>query len=483
MKPRSFLNNTFWVIGSKVLQSIIMALVGIFVTRNLTPKDFAIFASMHVVIGVLTVLSNMGFSYIIIQSKGIYRKIPSIFLFQFGISILFYLIAVLVIQPLLVNIYSLHEIDLYFNFYAIIIIAISLSAAPKAIISKERDFKFFSIAEFVVLIFGSILAVYLIVCDFGIYALLIPAMAREILMSIIVISKTKKWLFGKIESINVSISNFNLVAAQFINTIILNIENYSLGAMFSPQTLGFFNRAKALENLFSSNIAVSLGTVSFPHLSTITDKTKLFNTLKSMLGVIASISFPFLIFSSYYSYEIVTFLFGNEWLMTGQFLRYLSIAALPIPIYQVLSGYILSNGAYNYTVIITVLNLALNIAVFLIVPLFFNVQAVLIGIVCIQYVLSFWFWIFSDRVLPFKSVLLFKHVVYKVVSPLISIIVVHLIMTRTNFETPFMKLIVAVPFYFILHLTTLYIIDNKQFNDLKIGFMTEFRKRFISRKD
>lgn len=465
----NFFKNSFWVIGSKLFQTALTAFIGIYITRNLLPINFAVFASIQAVIGILVVLINFGFSYLIVQVKDSEKYFSSIFLFQTTLSIFIYFVSIQFLKPFLSYSYNLPEIESVFNLLALNIIIISLGSTPKAIINKQENFKYYSKLELYALITSSCGALFLIIQNKGIYALIIPSIYREAFISFFLISKTKKLLFNKLVAFKLSISNVHLISSQFINNLILNIQNYSLSVFFSPQILGYFNRAKSLENLFSSNIAISLGTVSFPYLVSIQNKNLLVLELKKMLKMVFLFSFPVLLSVAFFSNDIVDLLFGDQWISSSIFLKFLCIAGIPVPINHILSGLILSKGKFDYIFRINLLNMIAHILVFLILPLFFDIQAIYISLILIQIFLSFLYWISTKRLINFGFKEFLQSIFKLIFIGLIGIFLTSLFPTIIA-ENSIINLTIKNLFFIVFYFTFSFILDEELFDFLKSIF-------------
>lgn len=113
---------------------------------------------------------------------------------------------------------------------------------------------------------------------------------------------------------------------QFINALSQSLPVLMLASFFGPTSAGFYTLAKAVMAVPSMLIGKAVGDVFYPHITEAAhNKENLFRLISKATIVLASLGFfPFglvIIFGPW----IFDFIFGDEWVVAGEYARWLSI--------------------------------------------------------------------------------------------------------------------------------------------------------------
>jgi len=144
--------------------------------------------------------------------------------------------------------------------------------------------------------------------------------------------------------------------------------------------LGYYQRAKTLEQMVISYTSVSIGNVFFPLISKIQSNKDLVRDIiiKNYLIVIYIVFFLIgILFIN--SKEIILILFGEKWLQVDEYFKILILGSFSPPLASLLSSVLSSLGNSRDFLNITILKTILSF--FTYIFLFFDIKYFLIGMI------------------------------------------------------------------------------------------------------
>ena len=117
-----------------------------------------------------------------------------------------------------------------------------------------------------------------------------------------------------------------------MNQIFDNIYLLVIGKLFSATDLGFFTRAKTLEELPSQTLSGMVGRVTFPVFSTIQDDpARLKRGMKKALTTLVLVNFPMMIGLAVIARPLVLVLLTEKWAECIPYLQLLCFVGLLYP--------------------------------------------------------------------------------------------------------------------------------------------------------
>lgn len=321
---------------SNVFFSILISAI---LARLLTPEEFGTVAVVMVFISFFNLLGNFGISPAIVQNKSLSKKdIESIFLFSIilaallGIIFFFssHLIADFYDKPELLNLSRLMSLIIFFS---------SLRVVPQALNRKKLKFKRIGMIEVVAQLSGGCVAIILAYLGFSYYAIVLNGITSSFLTLIFL------YYF---EPVKLSF-NFNIYSIKkilkfstyqflfnFINYFSRNADNLLIGKFFNLSMLGFYDKAYRLMLMPVQNLTHVFTPVLHPVLSEHSNnKEVIYSTYYKIVRFLSLIGIPFSIFLSFSANEIVTIMYGDQWL---QSIPVFKLLALTVGIQIVLSS-------------------------------------------------------------------------------------------------------------------------------------------------
>ncbi len=323
---------------AKYSNLIVSIVLGMLLSRLLTPNEFGIVALVTVFVSFFTLLSDIGLGPAIIQSQTLDDEdIESIFAFSlvFGVllSIVFFLlgptISVFYGDKKLINVCRLLSITILFYSFQIV---------PNSLVQKKMNFKKIGIINVTVQIFTGGIAIFMAYRGFSYYSLVIKSILDGVLTfaAFYLINPVKFKFQIKINSIKkIAKFSFFQFLFNFVNYFSRNVDNLLIGKFISPTQLGFYDKSYRLMLLPIANLTHIITPVLLPiFASQNEDVNIIFNTYIKMIKVLSYIGFPLSVFLYFTSSEIIQILYGINW---QQSIPVFKVIALSIGIQMVLS--------------------------------------------------------------------------------------------------------------------------------------------------
>lgn len=331
-------------IGGGVINFILIMVLA----RLLTPADFGLLALLVVFSVISETFVNSGFSQAIIRdSKATFADLSSAFFFNLIIAfavygILFFasvLIAQFYEEPKLVWLSRFAFLSVIFN---------GLSIVPNAVFSRQLNFKPQAIATVLAVVVSGLVSVIFAFSGFGVWALAINMVLFSFVRALLLWIQSK-WFPGLIMSAT-SIKKYfrfggNLLIQGLVDKIVTNVEQLIIGRIYTKIDLGFYSQSKKLDNYLIKTASNVIQTVTYPLLAKIGDDQKrLKEGYRKVLGVnmIWTIPFSFFIFAA--SENIISTLYGLQWLPAASYFRIWAVISLLVSIYSVFLNVFLVKG-------------------------------------------------------------------------------------------------------------------------------------------
>jgi len=309
-------------------------IIGILLARILFPEQFGLIGMLMIFVEVAQTLMYGGFSSALIQKKDVTQTdICSVFYLNIAVGVitsgLLCLIAPWVAefykQPILKNLLRALSITLVIN---------SLTMVHTAILTKEINFKLMTKVSLISNSVSGIVAVLFSVYGFGVWSLVIQQIASSALRaisywffhswrpSLILNVKALREMFG---------FGSNLLFSNLLHTAFNNGYSLVIGKLFSARDVGFFTRAKSLQEI--SSPAEILWRVTFPVFSKIQDDpTRMKRGMKKALTGTALVYFPTMIGLAVTARPLIISLLTEKWVQSIPYFRLFCLAGLLIPL-------------------------------------------------------------------------------------------------------------------------------------------------------
>ncbi len=314
-------------------------MLGIILARLLFPEQFGLIAMLTIFMVVAQLFLDSGFGAALIQKRDATQAdICSIFYFNIlgGLAATLLLclsapwIASFFNQPMLTSLVRVLSINIVINSFGLI---------QTIIMKKELNFKALTKVSLIASITSGIIAVVLATSGFGVWSLVIQQVTSALISSTLLwfLSSWRPALIFSFNSLRELFSfGSRLFFSFLLNHIFENLYSLVIGKLFSPADLGFFARAKTLEELPSQTLSDMIGQVTFPVFSAIQDDPiRLKKGLRKVLTLLVLVNFPMMIGLAVIARPLVIVLLTEKWAECVPYLQLFCFVGLLYPLHLI----------------------------------------------------------------------------------------------------------------------------------------------------
>lgn len=333
-----FARKSMLVMMSRVLNSLILFVSLLFITRNLGPDVYGAIAYSVALVGFFNLIADLGTDYA--NQKYISAGYPLNDCFSTYLVIKIFLVVVMAIMFLsflsLGFIFSVvPQYDNYIILVIFLIYYIVFDFASTAIntfngLTQNATSEIIFLSEKIIRL---PLIIYVSINYLGVLELAIAYLIGSVfflIVAIIMLNRNgirivKPTLFYKYLSFAIPMASISIV-----NIIYVNIDKIIIGIFYKNSIVGFYSAGQNLLS-FLLIIGFAVGIVLFPTISNLYEKKDLISIsiiMNILTKYVLIIAIPPVIIIFMFPYEISTIIFGIDFARSANSIRYLSLAAI-----------------------------------------------------------------------------------------------------------------------------------------------------------
>jgi teichuronic acid exporter len=326
-----------WSFVESLVARGVQFVIGIVLARLLFPEQFGLIGMLMIFIAVSQTFLDSGFGDALIQKQEITQTdICSIFYFNIvvGFAAACFLslaapwIAAFYKQPVLTPLTRVLSLTIVINSFGLI---------QNTLLTRQINFKTQTKVSLIAGVLSGTIGITLAVRGFGVWSLAIQQISSAFIRTCCL------WLYSSWRPIMVF--SFNSLREMFgfgsrmlfsglLNRIFDNIYLVVIGRLFSATDLGFFTRAKTMNDLPTQTLSGMVGRVTFPVFSTIQDDpARLKRGLKKSLTTLVMVNFPMMIGLAIIASPLVLVMLTEKWAPSIPYLQLLCAAGLLFPLH------------------------------------------------------------------------------------------------------------------------------------------------------
>ena len=387
-------NGLIWTFAQQFGVQFINFIVSILLARILLPAEFGLIGMIAIFLAVGNSLVDGGMSSSLIRTKNPNQTdYSTVFFTNLLVSFVVYFL-VFISAPLIANYFQQPLLSSLVRVYCLTFIIRAFSSIQATKLNKEMDFKKQMVINIPSLIFGGIVGVYLAYTGYGVWSIVIMNLLQSVVATI-QLWILSKWLPSFIydkECFKTHLNfGYKITISGILNTIVKNIYNIIIGRYFSAAQLGFYIRAKSMQELPVINISNALNKVTYPMFASIKDDdVKLKSVYRQLLQVIFFIVAPILMLLIVIAEPLFRFLLTEKWLPSVPYFRILCIAGILAPLTAYNLNILLVKGRSDKFLRLEFLKNVLTVAgVFFAIPFgIYGLLWSLVGIALITFVIN-----------------------------------------------------------------------------------------------
>lgn len=325
-----------WKTAQNVSTQLISLVIQIVLARLLLPREYGLVSLTSVIITILNVIVQTGFTSSLVQKKDISETDKSsMFIFSVGIGVLIYL-GVFISSPLVARFYNEPNLTSVLRVQAISLVIISLCSVHNAIIMRNLDFKKNFIASLIGVLCQGVIGISMAFMGYGVWALVIGTLSLNAAncIALWIICKWKPTIDFSITSIRQMVSfSVKILAGNLLNTIYNSSKTLVIGKVFNSEMVGFYNRGYVFPATMVTGIDGAMTTVLFSSLSRVQDDKKRFvNYLRKSMKTSLTVVTPLLCGMAAVADPMIRLLLTDKWISAVPFVRISCVICLFWPL-------------------------------------------------------------------------------------------------------------------------------------------------------
>lgn len=295
-----------------------IALVGnMLLARLLTPEEIGIYSVSLAVIGIAQVMRDFGIGNFLIQEKNLNEAHIRT---AFGISLLVGGLLFLVIffgAPWAGSFYGEARMVETMRISALNFLVLPFCTISLALLRRDMFFAILAKVTLSAAIVGFAVMISLAYLDYGANSMAIGAVATNVVtgMGAWLARTDRKLLFPALTEWR-ALLNFGgqSALANIVTTISMDINDLAIGKILGFVPVAMISRAQGLMNLFHRDIMGAVRNVAYPAFA---ETHRQGHDLESRyifsVACVTAVAWPFYLFATIYSLELLRLLFGLQW--------------------------------------------------------------------------------------------------------------------------------------------------------------------------
>lgn len=306
-----------WVQSSTIVATIINFLIIAILARQLSAHEFGVVGTLLVIMNFIQVFSDFGFSAAIIQKQDLTEEqLSTIFLFNIGIGVLFFL-ACHFVSSFIALFFNVPALEDYIGVLSVAFIFISLGQMFRALLQKELDFRSLFLLDVFSNLIYALSTIVLIYAGAGIWSIVYGFLFFQagIIIVALPIHPFRPRLIFNIKNV-LELIRFGsyIVGEKFLNYLNRNLDYIIVGRYLGMMLLGYYTLAYTIMLVPISRIAGVLVQVVFPAFSRIqSENEKIKAGYLKLLKCISLLTFPLMAALFIYAHELILVVFGHQW--------------------------------------------------------------------------------------------------------------------------------------------------------------------------
>ncbi len=306
-----------WEGITKIIVQSVTWVTTIVVARILAPEDYGIVAISGIFIGLLAVITDMGFmSALINKDKITQQQQDSAFWLTLLLSLVLFGL-VYSLAPVLASFYESEILVDIIRVSAFMLPLTSLKIVPVTIAMREMNFKYRAVTDMIGQFVTSISSILMAMNGFGVWTLIYSVLIGQlvVVLAYLPLMKSMPRLTIRIKEMkDVIVYGTHIMLAQTLEFFTMRADIFIIGLFLPERQVGFYSMGYQLSTIPLDKIGALFNRVAFPSVSRIKGDIEatrsLFINMHKYLLVIA---FPVLIGLMLIADDLVVLLLTDKW--------------------------------------------------------------------------------------------------------------------------------------------------------------------------
>lgn len=445
-------------------------IVTVVLARLLLPEQFGLIGMITIFVAISRALLDGGFVSSLVRARNVDDVDYSTVFFVNLISSVILYGLLFVSAPYIAEFYQEDILIYLLRVLGLVLIINGLSLVQSTKLTKALQFKTLFQLQLPSLIISAIVSIWMAYNDYGVWSLVAKDICYALLSSI------QLWWYGKwIPSFVFDKEKFKyhfnfgykLSLTQIINTSFANLYNVVIGKYFSAAQLGYFTRARSLEQLPTSFFYNAFSRVFYPLLAKVNDDDEQLKRVYSQLmKVVVFIVTPILIYLGIVAEPFFRWLLTEKWLPAVPYFQLLLISGIFFPIHQYNLNICKLKGRSDMVLKLSMLqNFLLLIGAFS--AIWFGIYGLLYSLILVNILITFINSFYSGKLIDYGIRNQMKDISpILLLNVLLGLIIYYSQVTWLASWSDIWNLLVSAIIFFVLYLWTAFVLKMKVLKNL-----------------
>ena len=328
----------FWSFMIQGGTQIINFIISVVLARLLLPEQFGLIGMIAIFIAISRALIDGGFVSSLIRTKDADDVDYSTVFFVNLASSFFLYILLFIAAPFIAEFYHQDILVKLIRVLGLILIINAFSLVQSVKLNKALQFKTQFKLQLPSLVISALISIWMAYNGYGVWSLV----AKDILYALFATIQlwyyakwTPSFIFDRVKFYYHFNFGYKLSLTSIINTTFNNLYLIIIGKYFSAAQLGFYTRARSLEQLPSEFFFNAFNRVFYPLLAQYNDDDeRLKRTYSQLLQMVVFVVTPILLFLGIVATPFFRWLLTEKWLPAVPYFQLLVISGVFYPIHK-----------------------------------------------------------------------------------------------------------------------------------------------------
>jgi O-antigen/teichoic acid export membrane protein len=337
-----------WSIIERIGQQSIQLAISVVLARLLMPEQFGLLAMLTIFIAIAQSLVDAGFGLALIQKQDS-NELDECSIFYLNIAFGFLAAALLFLgAPWIASFYNAAILEPLTQALSLNLIINAFGIVHVALLMKRIEFRTNMKINVIASVLSGGVGITMAYGGYGVWSLatqsITGSLARTFLLWFFV-RWHPVWKFS-FQSIKIMFSfGSKMLFSNMLDQAYNNLLPVIIGKMYSAADLGYYTRARSLQQTPVNAISDSVARVTFPIFSNIqNDKPRLKRGVKKALANLVMVNFPFMLGLAIVAKPLVLLLLTERWLPCVPYIQLLCILGLLYPLHVINLNALMAQG-------------------------------------------------------------------------------------------------------------------------------------------
>ncbi len=322
----SVITSLIWKFLERIGTQGVQFVVAIVLARVLSPADFGLIALVTVFVTIANVFVQSGLNTALIQKKNADNlDFSTVFYSCLALAVVLYM-GLFFGAPVIARFYN-NQVELIpvIRVLGLMLPLGALNSIQEAYVARNMMFKKLFYRSIGAIIPAGVIGIFCAYLGLGIWSLVAQQLSNTLLICVIMWF-TVKWR----PSLSFSFERWKglfsfgwkLLCSALLDTCFNNLQNLIIGKMFTPASLGFYNRGDQFPKLIVNNLNASIQSVLLPSLSSVQDdKIRLKTITRRAIVTSSFLILPLMAGLAAVAEPLTLVVLGEKWLPAVPFIQ------------------------------------------------------------------------------------------------------------------------------------------------------------------